>query len=127
MDNHVKKNANDLIHLLLHKSPAIPALQPKYSRQVLIRLSQVLKRDNLLNIITISTLILQQLTSIPTIDITYTDITSKSATIRNTTLDILSPTIASNVVALWNTTSKGKKKNHLIILLLILTNHLNTF
>lgn len=32
MDNHVKKTVNNLIHLLLHKSPAISALQPKHSR-----------------------------------------------------------------------------------------------
>ena len=46
LDDYVKKTADDLIHLLLHKSPAIPALQPESSRQALIHLAQVLQRDN---------------------------------------------------------------------------------
>ena len=46
LDDHVKKTADDLIHLLLHKSPAIPALKPESSRQTLIHLAQVLQRDN---------------------------------------------------------------------------------
>ena len=41
LDDHVKKTADDLIHLLLHKSPAILALQPESSRQALIHLAQV--------------------------------------------------------------------------------------
>ena len=46
LDDHVKKTADDLIHLLLYKSPAIPVLQPESSRQALIHLARVLQRDN---------------------------------------------------------------------------------
>ena len=46
MDDHVKNTTDDLIHLLLHKLPAIPALKPESSRQTLIHLAQVLQRDN---------------------------------------------------------------------------------
>ena len=41
-DDHIKKTADDLIHLLLHKLPAILALTPESSRQALIHSAQVL-------------------------------------------------------------------------------------
>ena len=45
LTDHVKKTANDLLHLLLQKAPAIPALEPESSRQALIQLAQLLGRD----------------------------------------------------------------------------------
>ena len=88
MDNHVKKTANDLIHLLLHQSPFIPALQVESSRQVLIQLAQILQHDNLPNIISkipsVQPSILQQLSKKLIIDII-----SKGAVKENTTLTIL--------------------------------------
>ena len=42
IDDHVKKTANDLIHLLLHKSPSITAIQPESSRHAIITLAQIL-------------------------------------------------------------------------------------
>ena len=88
MDNHVKKTVNDLIHLLLHQSPFIPALQVESSRQVLIQLAQILQHDNLPNIISkipsVQPSILQQLSKKLIIDII-----SKGAVKENTTLTIL--------------------------------------
>ena len=107
MDNHVKKTADDLINLLLHKSPAIPALKPESSRQALIQLTQVLERDNLPTIVPVQPAILQQL---PTKSIT--DIISKGAVKQNTTLStlpILSPSTTSTIIHIRNTTSKGEK------------------
>ena len=45
IDDHIRKTANDLVHLLLNKSPAIPALQLQSSRQALIQIAQTLNRD----------------------------------------------------------------------------------
>ena len=45
IDNLVKKTANNLFHLLLHKSTPISALHPEYSRQAIIKLAQILGRD----------------------------------------------------------------------------------
>ena len=69
LDDHIKTTANDLIHLLLHKSPVIPALQLKSSCQALIQLAQILQRDSLPTIILEPLPILQQLPPIPTTDI----------------------------------------------------------
>ena len=95
LDNHVKKTVDDLIHLLLHKSPDIPALKPESSRQDLIHLSQVLQRDNS-----------------PTTLQPITDIISKGAVKKNTpitTLTTFSPSKNSTILPRTNITSKGKK------------------
>ena len=36
IDDHLRKTANNLVHLLLNRTPLISALQPKYSREVLL-------------------------------------------------------------------------------------------
>ena len=41
----MKKTINDLVHLLLHKSPAVPGLQPESARSALIKLAQLLNND----------------------------------------------------------------------------------
>ena len=60
LDDHFKKTADDFIHFLRHKSPAIPALNPESSRQALIHLAQVLQCDNLPTIIPVQPSTLQQ-------------------------------------------------------------------
>ena len=45
--DHIKRTANDLVYLLLHKSPVIPVLQPESSRQAIIKLVQILYIDTL--------------------------------------------------------------------------------
>ena len=107
MNDHVKKTADDLIHLLLHKSPAIPALKLESSCQALIHLAQVLQRDNLPTIVPVSPSILQQF---PPKQIT--DIISKGSLKQNTTLTKLttfSPSNTSTIISIKNTTFKGGK------------------
>ena len=41
----MRKTANDVIHLLLNKTPSIPALQPESSKDALLQLSTLLNRD----------------------------------------------------------------------------------
>ena len=88
MDDHVNKTANDLIHLLLHQLPSIPALKVKSSRQAPIQLAQILQHDNLPNIISkipsVQPSFLQQLSKKLIIDFI-----SKGAVKENTTLTIL--------------------------------------
>ena len=104
MDDHVNKTANDLIHLLLHQLPSIPALKVKSSRQAPIQLAQILQRSK---ISPIQLSILQQLPQK-----SITNIISKGAVKQNTTLTtlpILSTSTTSTIISIRNTTySKGK-------------------
>ena len=50
IDDHLKKTVNDLVHLLLNKSPAVPVLQPESARAALIKIAELLNRDSSPNI-----------------------------------------------------------------------------
>ena len=109
VDDHVNKTANDLIHLLLHQLPSIPALKVKSSRQAPIQLAQILQRSK---IPPIQLSILQQLRQKP-----ITNIISKGAVKQNTTLTtlptlpILSSSTTSTIIHIRKTTSKGEKES----------------
>ena len=85
IDDHVKKTANDLLHLLLHKSPPIPALQPESSRQAIIKLAQILGRDTTPPILPI----LQNLPILPLTSVgsNTSKSTSEGVEIRSTTTE----------------------------------------
>ena len=39
IDNHLCKTINDIVHLLLNKTPAIPALQPESAKEALLKIA----------------------------------------------------------------------------------------
>lgn len=45
IDDRIQKTVNDLVHLLLNKPPAIPALQLESSRVDLLQIAKLLNRD----------------------------------------------------------------------------------
>ena len=45
IDDHLRKTANDLVHLLLKKTPTIPALDIPSARDALIQIAKLLNRD----------------------------------------------------------------------------------
>ena len=45
IDDHIRNPTNDIIHLLLRRTPAVTALACNTTRHALIKLAQILNRD----------------------------------------------------------------------------------